>query len=164
MQKGNGNSVNPLMLLRKRPNASAVLRGSSQYPAINGSIWFYQTQIGVFVLVQASGLPQDSDPCIAPIFGFHIHEGDSCTGNSEDEFADTLSHYNPDDCPHPYHAGDMPPLFGVHGNAFLAFLTDRFSVSDVIGKTVVIHSEPDDFSSQPSGNSGMKIACGKISK
>lgn len=152
------------MLLRRQPNASAILRGSAEHPGISGSICFYQTQTGVFVLVQASGLPQVSDPCMAPIFGFHIHEGDSCTGNVQDEFADTLSHYNPNDCPHPYHAGDMPPLFGVQGNAFLAFLTDRFSVSDVIGKTVVIHAEPDDFISQPAGNTGMKIACGEIRK
>ena len=61
-----------------------------------------------------------------------------------------------------YHAGDMPPLFGTDRFAFSAFLTDRFSAEEGIGKTVIIHDSPDDFTTQPSGNSGVKIACGVI--
>lgn len=41
-------------------------------------------------------------------------------------------------------------------------LTDRFRVRDIIGRTVVIHSGPDDFHTQPAGNAGEKIACGVI--
>ena len=63
---------------------------------------------------------------------------------------------------HPYHAGDMPPLFGEKGEAFSVFMTKRFRVDDIIGKTVIIHSMPDDFTTQPAGNSGEKIACGII--
>ena len=48
--------------------------------------------------------------------------------------------------------------------AFLAFITDRFTANEVIGKTVIIHDSPDDFTTQPSGNAGNKIACGIISK
>ena len=92
----------------------------------------------------------------------HIHSGMSCTGNKTDNFADAMTHYNPDNCPHPYHAGDMPPIFGVNGTAFSVFLTDRFSVKEIIGKSVIIHANPDDFTTQPSGNSGEKIACGII--
>jgi len=58
----------------------------------------------------------------------------------------------------------MPPLFCVGNRAFLAFLTDRFSVNEILGKTVVIHDGLDDFTTQPSGNSGNKIACGVISR
>ena len=43
-------------------------------------------------------------------------------------------------------------------------LTDRFSINDVIGKTVIIHAKPDDFTTQPSGNSDGKIACGVIKR
>ena len=46
----------------------------------------------------------------------------------------------------------------------MTFLTDRFKLKDVIGKAIIIHSMPDDFTSQPSGNSGEKIACGIINK
>ena len=41
-------------------------------------------------------------------------------------------------------------------------LTGRFRVGEIIGRSVVLHSDPDDFHTQPSGNAGMKIACGVI--
>ena len=76
--------------------------------------------------------------------------------------SDAKAHYNPDNCEHPYHAGDMPPIFGNNGYAFSIFLTNRFCTDEIIGKTVIIHLQPDDFHSQPSGDSGAKIACGEI--
>lgn len=160
----NSNNINILSILRETPQALARIRGSEKYPDLKGIVTFYQTNVGVIVTTQISGLPKSTDVCSSPIFAFHIHEGERCTGNETDSFADALSHYNPDNCPHPYHAGDMPPLFGVNGFAFCIFLTDRFSVQDIIGKTVIIHSLPDDFTTQPSGNSGTKIACGIIDK
>ena len=69
----------------------------------------------------------------------------------------------PNACLHPYHAGDMPPLFAVGSRAFLAFFTDRFTASEIFGKTVIVHDGRDDFTTQPSGNAGKKIACGVIS-
>lgn len=56
----------------------------------------------------------------------------------------------------------MPPLMGTDGKAFSMFMTDRFTVNEVIGRTVIIHLHPDDFAAQPSGNSGEIIACGVI--
>lgn len=41
---------------------------------------------------------------------------------------------------------------------------NKFNLNDIIGKVIIIHDMPDDFASQPSGNSGIKIACGKITK
>ena len=79
-----------------------------------------------------------------------------------DPFPNSGAHYNPKECPHPFHAGDMPPLFGADGYAFLTFVTSRFTVKEIVGKTVIIHSSPDDFTTQPSGNAGEKIACGLI--
>jgi len=149
-------------ILRRPPEAAARLRGSSEYPRIEGRVYFYQTSCGVVVTAEVIGLPFTSGMCESPIFAFHIHEGDSCSGNSEDPFADVMQHYNPHDCEHPYHAGDLPPFFGNHGHALMTVLTDRFSIEDVIGKTVIIHDMPDDFTTQPSGNAGMKIACGDI--
>ncbi len=149
-------------LLRRTPDARAIVAGNPDYSSIHGSVSFYQTPDGVVLLAQIHGLPTGDGPCAPDIFGFHIHEGRSCSGSSEDPFADTGGHYNPKGCPHPAHAGDLPPLFGNRGNAFMAFLTDRFTVREVVGRTVVIHASPDDFTTQPSGNSGEKIACGRI--
>ena len=89
---------------------------------------------------------------------------DHCTGTADDPFADALTHYNPQCCPHPAHAGDMPPLIANNGYAIQAFLTDRFTVREILGKTVIIHDSADDFSSQPAGNAGARIACGVIRK
>ncbi|MBQ9112502.1 MAG: superoxide dismutase family protein [Clostridia bacterium] len=162
----NKNSVYPRFggILRRRPTAQASVRGSDRYPEIYGTVEFYETPFGVMVAAQISGLPSPVGDCYSPVFGFHIHGGGSCTGNADDPFANAGMHYDPRRCPHPYHAGDLPPLFGADGYAFSMFLTDRFTVDEIIGKTVIIHSRPDDFTTQPSGNSGVKMACGRIER
>ena len=108
------------------------------------------------------GLPSAGNKCSQEFFGFHIHAGESCTGNPADPFADARAHFNPEDCGHPSHAGDLPPLFGNDGKSISVFLTNRFTVSEVIGKAIIIHGKSDDFTTQPSENAGQKIACGII--
>lgn len=154
--------INLPAILNSRPNAFAIINGGEKYPRIKGFVRFYNTNTGIIVYTQVSGLPIQNKKCMEPVFGFHIHEGEECTGNKADEFADTKMHYNPQKCKHPYHAGDMPPLFGNNGYAVSVFLTDRFTIREIIDKTVIIHSNADDFTTQPSGNAGTKIACGKI--
>lgn len=153
---------NSILNIKKRPYAFAKIKGSNDYPHINGIANFYKTQSGVLVLIQLHGLPVSDDICKNPIFAVHIHNGSSCTGDTNDPFADAMTHYNPHNCAHPYHAGDLPPIFGVDGLGFSVILTNRFSAEEIIGKTIIIHSAPDDFTTQPSGNSGIKIACGII--
>ena len=46
----------------------------------------------------------------------------------------------------------------------MCVLINKFKIEDIIGKVIIIHDMPDDFTTQPSGNSGTKIACGKIKK
>ena len=150
-----------LSCLRSRPQAVAVIRGSEKYPRIYGIASFWQRRNGVMVRTEVTGLPL-GEPCKEPIFAYHIHTGAPCTGNESDPFADVDGHYNPDGCPHPYHAGDMPPLFGASGRALSMFFTDRITVGEIIGRSVIIHASPDDFTTQPAGNSGEKIACGII--
>ena len=151
-----------IAVLRGKPYAVAEVAGSAAYKDITGAVLFYQTHAGVLVFTEVMGLPGSDTPCGGRIFGFHIHEGPACGGSSADPFAEAMSHYDPNGCPHPFHAGDLPPLFGSGGSALSIFLTDRFTISNVIGKTVIIHDSPDDFSTQPSGDSGEKIACGVI--
>lgn len=157
------NQLNFIGIMRHVPNAVAILQSNEYYPKIGGYVKFYQLQHSVLTVAEVYGLPRYDDACKKPIFAFHIHGGSSCNGSIDVPFGNTGMHYNPYHCPHPYHAGDMPPLFGVDGIAFSAFLTDRFNVDEILGKTVVIHEMPDDFMTQPSGNAGNKIACGEIS-
>ena len=142
--------------------AVAQIKGSSKYPDISGTVQFYECSSGIIVTARIFNLPYSDIPCSNRIFGFHIHEGESCSGNMEDPFADAMTHYNPGNCMHPYHAGDLPPLFGNKGHAYMSVLTNRFTIDEILGKTVIIHAQPDDFKTQPSGNSGEKIACGII--
>lgn len=79
-------------------------------------------------------------------------------------FPNTGNHYNPGNVPHPEHAGDLPPLLSNNGYAWMSFYTSRFNIEDVIGRSLVIHSMRDDFTTQPSGNSGDKIGCGVIER
>ena len=151
-------------LIKAKPSAYAAIKGSEDYPQINGMIKFYQTNMGVYVVTSVVGLPDDNSICGSRIFAIHIHNGTGCSGDETDPFKDAGTHFNPNDCPHPYHAGDMPPLFSANHIAWNAFLTDNFTVDDVTDLPIIIHSGVDDFTTQPSGNSGSKIACGIIVK
>ena len=138
------------------PSAIARIKGSEDYRSIHGIVTFYQQKAGVLVKAEVYGLPHSG------FYALHIHSGDSCTGNEDDPFSDAGVHYNPDDTPHPDHAGDLPPLLGNNGYAHMEVFTNRFNVREILGKVIIIHKNPDDFTTQPSGNSGEKIACGKI--
>jgi len=151
------------IIQRDIPDAVAIVEGNSWNRRIEGTVSFYQTAQGVLITAAIRGLPVSRVRCGASVFALHIHEGTACTGTTNNPFSDVGEHYNPHSCAHPYHAGDLPPLFANYsGFAWMAVLTNRFRLSEVMGRAVVIHSAPDDFASQPSGNAGMKIACGLI--
>jgi len=143
---------------RNRPDALAKICGGIEAPQLSGYVQFYQENGCVLIVARILGLPMGKE---TGFLGFHIHQGGDCTGEG---FPGTEGHYNPTKQIHPEHAGDLPPLLQYGGNAYLAVRTDRFSVNDIIGRTVVIHSAPDDFNTQPAGNAGKKIACGVIRK
>lgn len=133
------------------PGAVACVRGAQ----VNGTVKFYQQPNGTLVVADLCGLPESE----TNFFAFHIHEHGDCRGEG---FPNTGDHYNPCNVEHPKHAGDLPVLLACNGKAYLAVLTKRFRVQDVVGRSVVIHSHPDDFHTQPSGGAGTKIACGVI--
>ncbi len=139
-----------------KPDAVARIVGGEEAPQLFGCVQFYQENGCVLIEAKISGLPKASE---AGFFGFHIHQGRDCSGAG---FSETEGHYNPAEQAHPEHAGDLPPLLACKGNAYLSVKTDRLSVNEIVGRTVVIHSDPDDFHTQPAGNAGKKIACGVI--
>lgn len=144
-----------MLISTKRPVVVADIKGGDRAPLLKGTVYFYQEPGGILVEARISGLPDNK----SGFYGFHIHEGDSCSGS---KFSVTGSHLDFLDEPHPKHTGDLPPLLSCGGRAYLAVVTDRFSISEIIGRTVVIHSQADDFHTQPTGNAGDKIACGVI--
>ena len=68
-------------------DAKADIKGGKDYPSIKGVVYFKEFPNNVMVTAKIEGLPQAKDTCIGRFFGFHIHEGISCSGNVNDELA-----------------------------------------------------------------------------
>ena len=144
-------------LLCGRPSAIAKIKGSNKYPDINGFVSLYSVCDGTLLVIEITGLPNDNN-----FFAVHIHNGMSCTGNETDPFADAGSHLNFENEIHPNHTGDLPVILNNNGYSWSAVFTQKFKPCEVKGYPVIIHSRPDDYRSQPSGDAGEKIACGII--
>lgn len=124
---------------------------------------------GVNIRVEATNLPEGSH-------GFHIHEKGVC---EEPDFESAGGHFNPEDTNHGFddpdgpHAGDLPNLeVGEDGSVNEDFVAEGVtlekgkdnSLLDGDGTSLVIHADADDNKSQPSGDSGDRIACGAIER
>ncbi len=151
----------------KKIDAIAYINGGPLAPQLKGVVYFEEVNGGTEVKVKVSGLPKyepakNSNQPIGP-HGFHIHEHGVCEiGDPNDSFKSAGGHWNPDNQPHGNHAGDFPVLFSNNGYAEMSFFTNRFRPMNIIGKSVIIHQNPDDYRTQPAGNSGKRIACGVI--
>ncbi|KAF0163794.1 MAG: Cu/Zn superoxide dismutase [Rhodocyclaceae bacterium] len=102
--------------------------------------------------------------------GFHVHEAGDC---SAPDASSAKGHFNPAAKAHGHHggaerhAGDMPNLVAdVYGNATIngevTLLSLGTDANSILNRSVVIHADPDDYKSQPAGNSGKRVACGTI--
>lgn len=131
------------------PQAKADISGRNNE---KGVAKFYDTPFGTVVEVEISGLPDTK----TGFFGMHIHSEGVCEG----DFSSAGAHFGTGE--HPLHTGDLPPLMSSHGNAYMISLTPRFSTRDIVGRSIIIHDSPDDFTTQPAGNSGKRIACGIV--
>lgn len=147
------------LLSYERPQAVAWVTGNASHPGLSGLVKFYQTAYGgILVEAEVFGLPNINTQNSSNFYAMHIHEFGDCSDN----FDKTGAHFNPAQTEHPDHAGDMPPLLGNQGYAFSAFYDKRFTIPEILGRSVIIHANPDDMHTQPSGNSGEKIGCGEI--
>jgi superoxide dismutase, Cu-Zn family len=131
-----------------------------------GVATFIEREDGVSIGVSVTGLP-------AGEHGLHIHETGVCDAPS---FESAGGHFAPEGRPHGTeaeggpHAGDLPNLVvGEHGTGRLGAHNDRVSLGDGDdgllegdGTALVLHAGADDHRSQPSGDSGGRIACGVI--
>ncbi len=145
------------------PVASAKLDPTKGNSA-TGTVTF--TQIGDKVRVDASlsGLKPNAE------HGFHIHDKGDC---SSGDGMSTGGHFNPLGKPHGHHdgmerhAGDLPALKAdAAGYAKLSATLDVITVApgptSVIGRGMIVHRDPDDYKTQPTGNAGPRIACAVI--
>jgi superoxide dismutase, Cu-Zn family len=145
------------------PAATATME-ATKGNAVTGTVDFVQKGGAVFVVANVSGLPTGPH-------GFHIHDKGDC---SSGDGMSAGGHFNPGGKPHGsplmpnHHAGDMPMLLAdTSGKAILRTEVDGIAVggggpTDVVGRAVIIHKDPDDYMTQPTGNSGARLACGVI--
>ena len=151
-----------------RPGAAADLMPTaavSPNPA-KGKVTFTPLEHGVRVAGEFSGLKPGTE------HGFHVHEKGDCSNNGEA----AGGHFNPAGGTHgkfgaaTSHVGDLPSLVAdSRGEARFSVDVHTFSLSDgadnnVIGRALVVHRDRDDFTTQPSGNSGPRVACGLITR
>jgi len=129
---------------------------------VRGIVMFHEKDGHLMVHAKLSGL--------APgVHGFHLHDKGDCA--SPDGMS-AGGHFNPTGQPHgpqtgPHHAGDIPALTAdASGNVDEHFMLDGPTVAagptSVIGHSVIVHANPDDYATQPTGNSGGRVACGVI--
>ena len=133
--------------------------------ATKGTVSFTQHGGKVRVIAQVSGLRPGAE------HGFHVHEKGDC---SSGDGMSAGGHFNPAAKPHgslatDHHAGDMPNLKAdSYGNASATFEIPGVSVgsgaADIVGKGLIVHRDPDDYKTQPTGNAGPRLACAVIRK
>lgn len=145
------------------PDTSAVAalrpaKGSK----VNGSVQFIPKDNGVQVIADVKGLKKNAK------HGFHVHEFGDCT---DPKFQSAGGHFNPTNAPHAgpeteqRHWGDLGNIISDgNGHARYDQLITHLprSTASILGRAVIIHQNADDLTTQPSGDSGGRIACGVI--
>jgi Cu-Zn family superoxide dismutase len=132
--------------------------------ATAGTVTFQQSGGEIVVHARVTGLKPGQE------HGFHIHEKGDC---SSGDGMSAGGHFNPTGKPHgpptaEHHAGDLPALkVDAGGVADVRFSITGVTIgsgpTDIIGKGLIVHALPDDYRTQPTGNSGARIACGVVS-
>jgi superoxide dismutase, Cu-Zn family len=133
---------------------------------VRGTANFEQRGDKVRVSANVSGLRPNSE------FGFHIHEiGDCSSGDG----MSAKGHFNPFGKPHGHpgsperHAGDLPSLKSdANGDANYTADLDVVTVTSgsagIVGRSLIVHVQPDDYKTQPTGNAGTRSACAVIQR
>ena len=144
------------------PKAVATLE-PTKGNTTSGTVEFHQRGDRVQVAASIRGLAPNQE------HGFHIHEKGDC---SSGDGMSAAGHWNPDNQPHgpqnaAHHAGDMPNLKAdASGNAKATFdlagITVAAGPKSVVGRGLIVHKDPDDYKTQPTGNAGARLACAVI--
>lgn len=132
--------------------------------SVSGSMHFSEHHGMVRMRGTVRGLEANSE------HGFHVHEKGDC---SAADAASAGGHFNPGNTAHGaasaalHHAGDLPSLKAdAQGVASIDVTVSGVTLGEgptsIKGRSLVVHGKPDDFTTQPSGNAGPRVACGVI--
>lgn len=151
----------------KSPTASEVTKAvavmmPTDGSKVKGTVTFTQQKNGVLVTADFEGLTPG-------LHGFHIHEYGDCTSPDANSAG---GHFNPTGMPHgartdaKRHVGDLGNIEAVKGAPTrVEFVDTQISLqgpNSILGRGIIIHSQADDFKSQPTGAAGARVACGVI--
>ncbi|RZJ25895.1 MAG: superoxide dismutase family protein [Haliea sp.] len=147
------------------PRASAQLQ-STTGSSTTGSVSFVQAGNKVRVSGEVRGLKPGAE------HGFHVHEKGDC---SSGDGMSAGGHFNPTGAPHGkhdagmHHTGDLQSLKAdASGVARFSFDSSTITVgsgaTDIVGKGLIVHRDPDDYTTQPTGNAGPRLACAVIAR
>ena len=147
------------------PKATATLE-PTKGSTVRGTVTFMEHHGKVHVTGAISGLKPSGE------YGFHIHEAGDC---SSGDGMSAKGHFNPQGKPHAHagtserHAGDLPSIKSDgSGNAKIDAMVDIITVApsptSVVGRGLIVHVQPDDFKTQPTGNAGARSACAVIQR
>ena len=147
------------------PKASATLE-PTKGSTVRGTATFTQHGDKVRVSANITGLKPNGE------FGFHIHEAGDC---SSGDGMSAKGHFNPQGKMHgqagmaEHHGGDLPSIRSdASGNATLSADVDVVTVApgpnSLVGRGLIVHAQPDDFKTQPTGNAGARSACAVIQR
>ncbi|HVF63302.1 MAG TPA: superoxide dismutase family protein [Casimicrobiaceae bacterium] len=152
----------PMMAQGSGPNAVARLE-PTQGNKTAGTVQFQQRGGKVRVIATVTGLAPNQ------VHGFHVHEKGDCSSGDGNSAG---GHFNPDNKPHgpqnaAHHAGDMPSLQAdASGNAKATFELEGVTIApgpmSFVGRGLIVHKDPDDYKTQPTGNAGARLACAVI--
>jgi Cu-Zn family superoxide dismutase len=129
---------------------------------VSGKVVFRQTRSGVEIIAEIKGLAPGKH-------GFHVHEFGDCS------MADGTcagAHFNPTGATHAgpddekRHVGDLGNIEVAEGETATYKRVDKLislnGPNSIVGRSVIVHADPDDLKSQPSGNAGARVGCGVI--
>jgi superoxide dismutase, Cu-Zn family len=143
-------------------NKGIALMNPTEGSKVKGTVSYEKNGHGLRIVADIDGLSPGPH-------GFHIHEFGDCSSPDANSAG---GHFNPTEMTHgsptadKHHAGDMGNIEAdKNGHARLEVTDPSISLegpNSIIGRSVIVHAQADDFKTQPTGGSGARVACGVI--
>lgn len=147
-------------------STTVTLQGAPEDTDFAGTLTISPSGTGVSIVADVAGVDKDGK------HGIHVHENGMCehhpTGDSAKPFSTAGGHFNPAGTEHacpptdPRHAGDLGNITVTGGKGHLELTVNNLSMDQLTGKAIILHAGEDDCKTQPTGNSGDRLACGVV--
>ena len=147
-------------------STTVTMQGAPEDTDFAGTLTISPEGTGVRIIADVAGVDKDGK------HGIHVHENGMCehhpTGESAKPFSTAGGHFNPAGVEHacpptdPRHAGDLGNIEVSGGKGHLEISLANVTMDQLNGKAIILHAGEDDCKTQPTGNSGDRLACGVV--